>query len=160
MEIEYAWNVDNTISARTENDYTSGTLHTAIVAFGHDGRKRLTAETRIVDGPTTVYAFSYAYDQLGNRTLKRDTLNSRRTEYTYDTDLDPNDPNGFPDPHYVTRNNRLLYYKEYNALTGGDLVRTVSYQYLANGNPGHIIVKDEYTKYYALRLAYASNRRL
>ena len=99
------------------------------------------------------------------------------TEYVYDTD--PNvwsDPNFGLDSQYMTRNNRLLLYREYdpNAAGGSRLLRTVRYTYYVTGHASNITIKDEdpngggsptdpnnpYNWYHDLALYYALNDEL
>ena len=138
LRIEYAWNRDNTVATRTEYDYTTGTLHTAVVTFTYDRRHRLIGESRVLDGTQTVYNLAYAYDQLGNRTTKTDYTSGRPavTVYDYDTNHNPDDM------QWPTRNNRLLLYQEHDP--NGRLQRTVRYTYYQNGHVADITVKDEY----------------
>ena len=106
-QIDYVWNLDNTLDTRIEYDGTS--QQTATVEFEYDNRHRLTRETRTLgtQPPQTVYDIEYDYDQLGNRTVKIENTADCITYYEYDTDYeDPNDPN-YP-LAYPTRNNRLL----------------------------------------------------
>jgi YD repeat-containing protein len=112
-----------------------------------DDRGRLVGETRVVNGTTTVYDLSYTYDQLGNRLTKTDAVAQLRTDYTYDVQLDPEDPSqwpGYPGPVYPTHNNRLLYYELYDtSQTPEKLLRTVSYTYWDTGEASNITIKDE-----------------
>ncbi len=94
-----------------------------------------------------MYDLAYTYDQLGNRTTKRDYVAAGRlTEYVYDTDANVwSDPNLGLDDQYETRNNRLLLYRKYdpNAPGGSRLLRTVRYTYYVTGHVSNITIKDE-----------------
>jgi RHS repeat-associated protein len=149
-QIDYVWSLDNTVGTRVETDYTVQPVQVATVELEYDTRHRLTRETRTLAGqtPVEVYDLEYFYDQVGNRSMKVDNVSERETYYTYDTDLDPNDPSqwpGYPGEVYPTRNNRLLKYKEYDD-SGVEpvLLRTVHYVYYETGDVSNIIVKDEY----------------
>ena len=148
-----------------------------MVTFAYDDRARLIAETRVLNETTTVYDISYTYYQLGNRLTKADSVGAGRlTCYVYDTDWDAGNSawrSGMchtPDwtPEYVTRNNRLLEYREF-AGTEQTLERTVRYTYYVNGDASNITIKDEYQGsgdpddydwYYDLALYYNSAGKL
>ena len=105
-------------------------------------RGRLTGETRTktsAEPDEIEYNIEYQYDQLGNRTTRYDNVAEKRTDYTYDTDLDPNTMD------YPTKNNRLVEYKLYDTSGQSDvLLRTVSYVYYKCGWASNITIKDEY----------------
>jgi RHS repeat-associated protein len=90
----------------------------------------------VLDGATTVYNLEYQYDQLGNRTWKKDYVANRQTDYYYDSDPANRDPD------WQTNNNRLLWYTE--KPIGGAVDRTVSYVYYKTGNCSNITIKDVY----------------
>jgi len=122
LVIDYTWTINNWVETRTETDYTVQPSTTAVVSFDYDDRGRLTDETRVVDGTTTVYDLSYTYDQLGNRETKFDAVTQLETRYTYDVELEQGEM------QYPTRNNRLLYYELYDmSQTPEKLLRTVMY---------------------------------
>jgi RHS repeat-associated protein len=110
------------------------------------------------------------YDQLGNRKQKLDSVgNGRKTVYTYDTDFTTENS---PDPDFITRNNRLLWYVESigDGQSGWTPVRTVKYTYYVTGDVSNITVKDnwtgvgsppaEYSFYYDLALYYTEDHKL
>jgi len=114
----------------------SGTaVPAATTTFEYDDRGKLISETRISAGDDD-YDITYVYDQVGNRTYMADTLTGQYVEYSYDTDVDPEDP----EPPYESRNNRLMFYKTYD---GGGLLSTTWYIYNDCGNVTRVISKDE-----------------
>ena len=128
------WTINNWLDTRTETT-ASGTV---TVDYDYDNRGRLIREKRTA-GTTTIYDIEYEYDQLGNRTTRYDNVAERRTDFTYDTDLDPNTM------AYPTRNNRLVEYRLYDTSGQSDvLLRTVSYVYYKTGWASNITIKDEY----------------
>ncbi len=136
----YVWTINNWVVTRTKTDYTVSPATEAVVTFEYDNRGRLLAEERVVDDTTTVYDLSYTYDQLGNRETRYDAVTELKTEYTYDVELEPDDP----DMPYATHNNRLLYYELYDEdPTPRKLLRTVNYTYYDDGNASNITIKDE-----------------
>ncbi len=168
MQIDYTWNLDNTVATRTEtNNVTS---ENAVVTFAYDNRARLIGESRIVNSSQTVYDLTYTYDQLGNRKQKLDTVGAgHKTVYTYDTDFTTQN---FPDPSYVTRNNRLLWYVDSigDGQNNWTPMRTVKYTYYVTGDASNITIKDEWTGqgeapaeygyYYDLALYYTEHHKL
>lgn len=165
LQIDYTWNLDNTVRRRAEVDALRNSL--ATTAFEYDHRKRLTRETRDQDGQV-VYDVTYTYDPLGNRKSRTDAVAQRKTLYHYDTDL--GDPFSLDHP---SRHNRLLYYELFDTSGQSDvLLRTVRYTYYATGNASNITVKDEwvqgvtpgveadYDAYHDLALYYFSNGQL
>lgn len=166
IQITYAWNLDNTLASRTE--YVAATSQTTVFNYEYDLRKRLAYEDEIVQG-NAAYSYSYEYDAVGNRTRKDDNLNDLITIYYYDTDCDPTDPSTYPDPNYVTFNNRVLRYELYapDGQSGYEVVREVFYTYLDTGNVAHISILDhldgEDSKDWPvknLELVYATNNQL
>jgi hypothetical protein len=71
--------------------------------FTRETRMKTSTEPDVVE-----YDIAYGYDQLGNRTVRTDHVAERRTDYVYDTDMDPNQLT------HATRENRLLSYKLYD----------------------------------------------
>lgn len=61
--IAYVWNPDNTVDTRTETDYTPGSTQTHVTSFSYDHRKRLTAESRVLNTSTAVYRLEYECDR-------------------------------------------------------------------------------------------------
>ncbi len=190
LHVEYDWNLDNTVQERQETEYDANglLLHTAIVTFYYDERKRLIQEVRVVD-QSVVYDLEYEYDQLGNRMRMVDNVSDRETRYAYDTNWNSEtwDEGLFyehdgvsdnDDPHhaidvYPTRNNRLVEYRVYDPqeVSGQHpLLRTVTYTYFQTGHVSHIMIKDEYQgtgeeppeygDWHGLEFVYSTDERL
>lgn len=134
-QLDYAWNLDNTIYSRLETDNTVTPSVSTTVTFTYDSRKRLTRELRVRAGapPVTEYDLNYFYDQLGNRTSLVSATNNKSVAYFYDADPANRDPS------FQTNNNRLIWYEE---RTGGALTRKVSYTYYRTGDASNISIRD------------------
>jgi RHS repeat-associated protein len=132
LQTIYTWNMNNTVSSRTELDNFAGM--NSGTTFTYDARDRLIEETR-AQGTTTVYDITYGYDQLGNRLTKADSVSLKSTEYFYDT------VSANREPSHPTLNNRLMRYEE---KINGTLVRTVRYTYYKSGDVSNIAIKDHY----------------
>ncbi|MFO0837648.1 MAG: RHS repeat-associated core domain-containing protein [Phycisphaerae bacterium] len=138
-QLDYVWNLDNTIYTRAETDNLTTPTIVTTVTFTYDARKRLTREVRQrTQGGLTTNEFDihYQYDQLGNRTYQSRLVGTTlyETNYVYDTDY----PNPLVLP-YPTRNNRLLSYTEN---TDGVPLRTVTYTYYQTGDASNITIRD------------------
>ncbi|MEK6800126.1 MAG: hypothetical protein AABZ12_14270, partial [Planctomycetota bacterium] len=104
----------------------------ATVSYTYDRRGRLTSEVRNdVQLPSRSYDLSYQYDKGGNRTLKIDSRNNQRVEYTYDV----SDPSV-----YFSASNRLIKYSTYSEPLH-QLVSTTYYRYNTFGNVAEIITE-------------------
>ncbi len=90
-----------------------------------------------------MYDIAYTYDQVGNRLTRADAVSGRETNYFYDSSSNPAHVMG--DPVFITANNRLVRYEEFDPAWAGGAspVRVVRYYYYQTGDVANIIVKDE-----------------
>jgi RHS repeat-associated protein len=122
----------------------------ATVRFEYDALQRLTRESR---QGMTPYDMSYSYDAGGNRRMKIDWANARKTVYHYDIDVPGS---------YASNNNRLEYYDEFDFSGGPDEpVSTTWYYYNIAGNVKRIVTENLSSpgQYSGVRLGYAQNRQ-
>ncbi|HNQ21790.1 MAG TPA: RHS repeat-associated core domain-containing protein [Phycisphaerae bacterium] len=145
---------------RVESD-AGGVVGTT--AFTYDDRGRLLSEWRTRDGGMlTDYHYVYAYDQVGNRTVKTTTDGQGQvltTEYHYDVEAPAT---------YGSNNNRLMYAETFDELqTPRALVSTTWYYYVTKrsgvtdiplGNIERVVTKAVGSEWYeAKRFVYAQN---
>ncbi|MFO0836944.1 MAG: RHS repeat-associated core domain-containing protein [Phycisphaerae bacterium] len=141
MQLDYYWNLDNTLWKRVETDNTITPSNVITVEFTYDARHRLVAEKRTRAGTPSVveYDITYTYDQLGNRLTRAEAVSNTLVEYSYDTNPANRDPNN------QTNNNRLLWYVEKSWDAGQQQyvgTRTVNYTYFKSGDASNISIRD------------------
>jgi len=94
------------------------------------------------------YAYSYEYDQGGNRT-KKWIGTDEWVKYYYDAHISGYDGSD---------NNRLMYFEEYENVASPTLQSTTWYYYNASGNIKQIITQEDGSDVYtSTRLVYARN---
>ncbi|MCZ6651794.1 MAG: RHS repeat-associated core domain-containing protein [Planctomycetota bacterium] len=118
LQMDYTYNDRDLITSISETD----SANTTTVSFTYDSRGRLLTESRV--GLSHPYDLSYTYDQGGNRLTKTDNSADIRTDYHHDLE----DPGT-----YRTKNNRLMYYKVFDA--NENLLERVDYEYELDDRP-------------------------
>ena len=126
--------------------------------YDYDNRGRLIEEIRQWGTtPIITRQWHYDYDQGGNRTVKIEVIANRQIAYTYDID---------DVAKYGSANNRLMFYKTFNASGGGPTLESTTYYYYSDlGNVTRVVTETEdpgpeEPRFESTALVYATNGRI